>query len=259
MEKVEFITKSTYAYERLKQEIMDGVLRQGEKLVVNAISQRYQVSPMPIREALLRLEQEGLVQSAPHQGAWVHTCNYEQFFELIQVSIALESCACRLAAALITGETLKELKQLAEGMEEDVARMDIPSYQEHNHSFHMMIYRSCGNQELYELVQNTHRRTYPYTSIALHTSGRLSMSLQEHLNWLDALARRDGDTCVRLCRQQRLESYSLFLGFLEDCLKDPEDAKNNYYLYGYSDTFAGMTTQEIAGSIAGYRSRMALL
>lgn len=47
MEKVEFVTKTTYAYERLKREIMDGTLGQGEKLVVNAISQRYQVSPMP--------------------------------------------------------------------------------------------------------------------------------------------------------------------------------------------------------------------
>ncbi|MFR8331847.1 MAG: GntR family transcriptional regulator [Oscillospiraceae bacterium] len=65
MEKVEFVTKTTYAYERLKREIMDGTLGQGEKLVVNAISQRYQVSPMPIREALLKLEQEGLVNPHP--------------------------------------------------------------------------------------------------------------------------------------------------------------------------------------------------
>ncbi len=64
---------------------------QGEKLVVNAISQRYQVSPMPIREALAQLEQEGLVQSAPHRGAWVHKCDYDQFYELIQVSIVLHT------------------------------------------------------------------------------------------------------------------------------------------------------------------------
>ena len=259
MEKVEFMTKSTYAYERLKQEILDGDFGQGEKLVVNAISQKYQVSPMPIREALLKLEQEGLVQSAPHRGAWVHTCNYEQFFELIQVSVALESCACRLTAALITEEAMDELKQLVAQMEEDVKNKDIFAYQEHNHSFHFKIYHACGNRELCEMIKNTHWRTYPYTSIALHSSGRLSMSLQEHLAWLDALARRDGETCVRLCRQQRLESYSLFLDFLMDCLKNPEDARSRYYLHGYTDTFDGMSTEEIERSIAGYRSRMALL
>ena len=259
MEKVEFVTKTTYAYERLKREIMDGTLGQGEKLVVNAISQRYQVSPMPIREALLKLEQEGLVQSAPHRGAWVHKCNYDQFYELIQVSIALETCACRLAASLISGETLEQLRGLMRGMESAVRSKDISTYQILNDEFHMGIYRACGNRELFELIRNTHRRTYPYTSIALHSIGRMSMSIQEHRDWLDALTRRDGAACADLCRRQRLESYFLFLDFLTDCLADPEDAQNNYYRYGYSDTFFGMSQEEIRHSIEQYRAKMEML
>ena len=256
MEKVEFVTKTTYAYERLKGEIMDGTLRQGEKLVVNAISQRYQVSPMPIREALLKLEQEGLVQSAPHRGAWVHKCDYGQFYELIQVSIALETCACRLAAALITGEMLEQLRGLMRGMESAVRSKDVSTYQVLNDEFHMGIYRACGNRELFELIRSTHRRTYPYTSIALHSIGRMTHSIQEHRDWMDALARRDGEACASRCRQQRLESYYLFLDFLTGCLDDPDAPQSHYYLYGYSDTFSGLSPEEIRHIIQQYRSKM---
>ncbi|MCC8017533.1 MAG: GntR family transcriptional regulator, partial [Lachnospiraceae bacterium] len=254
MENIAFITKSAYTYERLKREIMDGTRSPGEKLIVNSISQQYNVSPMPVREALLRLEQEGLVQSAPHRGAWVNKCNYDQFYELIQVSIALESFACRLAALSISKEALSALSKLIEEMESAVRGNDITAYQTLNDRFHMDIYRASGNNELFDLINVTHRRTTAYTSIALHTSGRLPISIQEHKDWLEALGRRDSDTCVALCHQQRMESYFLFLDFLESCLENAKDPQNNYYLYGYSDSFTGMSLDEIRQTIHRYRS-----
>lgn len=128
IEKFEFVTKATYAYEQLKKEIMDGTLEPGEKLVVNSISKRYHMSAMPVREALLRLEQDGLVQSSPHRGACVHRCDYNQFYELVQVSVALETMACRLAAALIDSTSMEQLEGLLRGMESASQNGDISTY-----------------------------------------------------------------------------------------------------------------------------------
>ena len=180
IERFEFITKATYAYEHLKQEIIDGALAPGEKLVVNSISKRYHMSAMPVREALLRLEQDGLVQSSPHRGACVHRCDYNQFYALIQVSVALETMACRLAAVLIDDGAMAQLEGFLRGMESAAQCGDISTYLVLNEEFHMGIYRASGNKELFELIHTTHRRTYPYTSIALHTRGRVAHSMEEH-------------------------------------------------------------------------------
>lgn len=259
MEKVEFFTKTAYTYERLKQEIMDGTLRQGEKLVVNTISQRYCVSPMPVREALLKLEQEGLVHSSPHRGAWVHKCDYDQFYELMQVSLALETCACRLAAVNRQEETLEQLRGLIRGMESAARSEDISTYQVLNDEFHMGIYRAGNNRELYELIQATQRRTYPYTSIALHASGRMPLSVQEHGDMLLALERKDSTGLATLGREHRLGSYFRFLDFLTACLEDPLSPQNHYYLYGYSDTFAGLSPEEIRTRIQRYRDDIKIM
>lgn len=256
IERFEFITKATYAYEHLKQEIIDGALAPGEKLVVNSISKRYHMSAMPVREALLRLEQDGLVQSSPHRGACVHRCDYNQFYELIQVSVALETMACRLAAVLIDDGAMAQLEGFLRGMESAAQCGDISTYLVLNEEFHMGIYRASGNKELFELIHTTHRRTYPYTSIALHTRGRVAHSMEEHRDWLEALRRRDQEKCAAMCRAQRLESYHLFLDFLEECLSHPEDAQSRYYLYSYSDAFSGMDTEAIRASIQAYREKM---
>ena len=259
IEKFEFVTKATYAYEQLKKEIMDGTLEPGEKLVVNSISKRYHMSAMRVREAQLRLEQDGLVQSSPHRGACVHRCDYNQFYELVQVSVALETMACRLAAALIDSTSMEQLEGLLRGMESASQNGDISTYLILNDEFHMGIYRACGNSELFHLIRATHRRTYPYTSIALHTQGRAAHSVEEHRDWLEALRQRDREKCAAICRAQRLESYHLFLDFLEDCLSRPEDAQSKYYLYSYSDAFSGMDTEEIRASIQAYRDKMMVL
>lgn len=256
IETFEFMTKASYAYEQLKKEIMDGTLEPGEKLVVNSISKRYHMSSMPVREALLRLEQDGLVQSSPHRGACVHRCDYNQFYELIQVSVALESMACRLAAVLIDDTAMEQLEGLLRGMESAAQSGDISTYLILNDEFHMGIYRACGNKELFSMIRATHRRTYPYTSIALHTQGRAAHSVEEHRDWMEALRQRNQEKCAAMCRAQRLESYHLFLDFLENCLDHPEDAQSKYYLYSYSDAFAGMDPEAIHTSIQTYREKM---
>ena len=247
------ITKNEYAYQRLKEEIMAGEYAAGEKLVVNAISQRYNVSPMPVREAIRRLEDEGFVQSSPYCGARVHTWDYDEFNELMQLSTVLESTASRLAVRNISAAGLERLRDIVRQMEEAVRHRKLPRYNQLNFDFHFTLYKESGNKQLYALISELHNRTYPYTSVSFHTEGRLQVSLSQHQQWLEAILAGDSQACAAFCRQQRIESYQNFLDFLERCLVRLDAPEAHYYIYGFASTFATLTIDEIRKKIRQYR------
>ena len=87
---MEFQTKSDLAYERIRQAILDGSIPIGAKLTVTNLVDQYGMSPMPIREALTKLAQDGLVQSTPHHGARVAEFNYYDHLESSLIRSALE-------------------------------------------------------------------------------------------------------------------------------------------------------------------------
>lgn len=251
------ITKTEYAYQRLKEEIMSGSYAAGEKLVADAISRRYQISSMPVREAIKRLEQEGFVQTTPYRGARVHTWDYDEFNELMQISIALESTASRLAVRNIGAEGLNKLRELSKKMESCVRSSNLQQYNELNFDFHFTIYEGSGNRELYALISQLHSRTYPYTSISFHTEGRLPVSLCQHQQWVEAIEAGDGEVCAKLCCQQRMESYRNFLDYLEQCLAHLEVPEAHYYIYGFASTFSTLSVGEIQKKIGQYRKSLA--
>lgn len=253
------ITKTEYAYQRLKEEIMSGSYAVGEKLVADAISRRYGISSMPVREAIKRLEQEGFVQTTPYRGARVHTWDYDEFNELMQISTALESTASRLSVRNISRESLDRLREIVQRMESAVRSSHLQQYNELNFEFHFTIYEGSGNRELYALISQLHSRTYPYTSISFHTEGRLPVSLRQHQQWVEAISAGDGAASARLCYQQRMESYRNFLDYLEKCLARLDVPEAHYYIYGFASTFSKLTVEQIQKKIAQYRKSLAYI
>ena len=247
------ITKNEYAYQRLKEEIMSGKYSAGEKLVVDTISHRYNISSMPVREAIKRLEDEGFVQTTPYRGARVHTWDYDEFNELMQISTVLESTASRLAVRNISKSGLDRLRDIVKQMEEAVRFRNLSRYNQLNFDFHFTLYEESGNKELYALISEFHDRTYPYTSISFHTEGRLPVSLQQHQQWLEAIATGNSAGSAALCRQQRVESYQNFLDYLERCLTHLDIPEAHYYIYGFASTFASLSSEEIKKKIQQYR------
>lgn len=255
MSDVKFVTKTEYTYNRLKNEIITGVYVPGDKLGLDKISKTYGVSVIPVREALARLENEGLVQSASHRGAWVHECDYAQFCDLVQISVTLEMAASKLAAKNARERDKKRLLNIVKKMEEAVDAEDYYAYGILNEEFHFLIYAMGGNLELHDLIRSVHERTSPYSSIAINKGERLAESLDEHKKWTAAIIEKDAETSAAYCRHQRLRSFFTFLEFLEFCLENPSP-ENDYYLYGFTNAFRNMTEDEIRARISGYRRRM---
>ena len=253
------ITKNEYAYQRLKEEIMAGKYAAGEKLVVDAISRRYNISSMPVREAIKRLEEEGFVQTVPYRGARVHTWDYDEFNELMQISTALESTASRLAVRNITREGLARLREIVREMEDAARLRNYSQYNQLNFDFHFTLYEGGGNRELYALISELHDRTYPYTSVSFHPEGRLPVSLRQHQEWVEAIAAGDSAASAAMCRKQRADSYKNFLDYLEQCLTHLDVPEAHYYIYGFASTFSKLSIEQIQKKINQYRKSLAYI
>lgn len=254
MDRPIFIKKNTYSYEKLKEEIITGVYSPGDKLSVNTLSKKYYVSTMPIRDALAKLELEGFIRSAPNKGAWVQKWDYKKFYELTQVALALESMASRLAAHFVTKDDLSVLWDLIRQMDDVVKNDDVSAYQSINDRFHFSIFSFSGNEELSSLAQATQSQIYPYTAVAIRSEWRLYSSMKQHHALFSALKNKNAEAAATISKQHRLETYDLFLNFLENCLKNKDDARMRYYLYGFSDTFKKMSDNEIRSYLRKSRS-----
>ena len=82
---MDYMTKNEYIYEKLKDEIVDGKLASGERIIIREVSKKFGVSGVPIREALNRLQQDGLVEIIPHVGAKVVEFDLKKFKEIMDV------------------------------------------------------------------------------------------------------------------------------------------------------------------------------
>jgi DNA-binding GntR family transcriptional regulator len=111
---VRFRTKQAYVHSWLRDAILDGTLRPGERVVIDDVARRLEVSAIPVREALQLLQSEGLVAIAPHVGATVAGVSADEVREVFAIMEALETVAGRAAAARMTPDDAAELETWAE-------------------------------------------------------------------------------------------------------------------------------------------------
>ncbi|MGD9100781.1 MAG: GntR family transcriptional regulator, partial [Anaerolineae bacterium] len=123
--------------ETLRDEIIRGDFVPGQYLRLEEIATRFDVSTMPVREALRDLEAEGLVTIFPHRGATVTQLSADELQDIYDIRVALEEMATRLAVPLVTEATLTELTTLVERMENHVG--DVATLVKLNHQFHLTL------------------------------------------------------------------------------------------------------------------------
>lgn len=139
MESISRTVKAALA-ERIRDEIIEGRLPPGKKLRLEELADHFEVSTMPVREALLELEAEGLVTIAPRRGAVVTRLGAEDLEDIYDIRTNLEEMAIRLSVPRMTEETLADLAQYVQEMETNFT--DGVSYTKLNHQFHLTIYKA---------------------------------------------------------------------------------------------------------------------
>lgn len=204
------ITKAEAIYQRLKSEIISGRRLPGQRLVTTQISREYDVSETPVREALRRLEAEGLVRVQPHAGARVDQPDFDKMNELALIRIELECLATRLAVSCATPSLCDKLDVLLSRMEDALGNGDGLAYGDLNRRFHETIYRATGYEELVALIDNLWGRTEHKDSIFALTPEAMARSHQQHIEIVAALRRKDAATAERVAREQKEAAVALY-------------------------------------------------
>jgi len=175
----------------LEDEILSGELTKGESLTEIALSKRLGVSRTPIRGALHRLAEDGLVEISPNKGAVVLGIDKEDLIDIYKVRNRLEGLASASAAINISDEELSELRESVELSEFYISRGDTEKVKELDTAFHQLIYRASGNHQLENILTELHRKIKTYRKLSLSVSGRVAHSISEHREILKAIEERD--------------------------------------------------------------------
>jgi DNA-binding GntR family transcriptional regulator len=177
----------------VKRRIVANELLSGTKLAEDGLAKELGVSRTPVREALNRLTQDGLVTVSPGRGAFVATFSVDDMVQLLEIREALEGMAARLASGRMTKKTLTKLRELLEaGMLERESSGDT-GYLTADREFHEAIALACGNRHLSRLMRSLRDRIQMLRYRSVTLPGRARKSFHEHLQIIDALSRRDPD------------------------------------------------------------------
>ena len=194
-------------YEALKETIAGMNIYEGmgePRLDERQLSEDLGVSRTPVREAIARLEQEGLVRIVPRRGVFVARKTKPEILEMITVWAALESMAARLITAKATDEEIASLRTLFATMEDDIARADIDEYSGMNIRFHQAIIRLSKSRLLETMTETLFIHMRSIRARTIGENDRVQRSIIDHMNIIKALEDRNADLAERLSREHTL-------------------------------------------------------
>ena len=195
-----YVPLRVQVYSALRDAIAGGRLKPGERIVEDRICSELGVSRSPLREALRRLEGEGLVSILPRRGAVVTELTTREGFDLFAVREVLEGLAARLAARQITPEELADLEEICAAMQKCIGAKDMAAVVELNAQFHDVIARASRNRWIREFVGSLRAQTRSIYRSSIDAPGRPTESLAEHRAILETLSKADALSAESLAR-----------------------------------------------------------
>lgn len=195
-------TKLELVQNILRENILDGTLKPGTRLVIRQLAQELGVSQIPIREAIRSLEAQGLVTMVPHSGAHVSTLNVDEIHEIMELRSVLEGYGTRTVIP-IKAEVVLKLKECMEAMRVCVSSGNVSEFGKLNRNFHNIIYDQITNKKLYKLINETLHASERTRAVFKLSINRAKESLKEHEAILEALLAGDSDNAEDLVRAHR--------------------------------------------------------
>ena len=185
-------------YLTLEDEILSGKLKRGELLTETALSARLGVSRTPLRGALHRLGEEGLVDISPNRGAVVVGIGQEELVDIYKIRMRLEGLASAEAAKKITADDIKRLRDIIDLADFYIGKKDAEHLKELDSEFHDIIYKASGSRTLSKTLSDLHRNIQFYRKRSLAVVDRIETSVAEHKLILAAIERGDAEEADRL-------------------------------------------------------------
>ena len=194
---IEHKTRTQLVVEAIREKILHGDIKAGEPLRQAALAEELNVSRIPVREALLQLEAEGLVNFEPHKGATATEISATQVDEVFELRALLESELLKYSAPNLTEEDLAEASSLIEMMEK--ANDHDASLGEMNYRFHNILYSRANRPHTFELADILIKNSLRFVRMHLTLAGGDERSQDEHLMLL------------KLCQEKNIEQACDYL------------------------------------------------
>ena len=221
----EFLPLREEVFNTLRSAILTGQFRPGDRLMEVPLANQLGVSRTPVREAIHKLEQEGLVTIVPRRGAEVAKITEKSLQDVLEVRRALDVLSVELACERITQEELESLKKACQLFEKATHSGNTTAIAKADVAFHDIIVQSTGNQRLQQLVNNLAEQMYRYRFVYLRDDSQHVKLVEEHQEILDSILHRDKEKASEaarrhidnqensIIRQIRLENQSIAGGF----------------------------------------------
>jgi len=186
--------------DNLREMIMSGELKEGDKIKEDELCAVMDISKTPLREALRVLSTEGLIKLIPNRGAFVSTPTFEEIKEMFDVMSVLEGACARAAAEKMSDRDFASLKKLHNKLEENFSRRDQKEYIRINNQYHSFVQDLAGNRTLNQIVNGLRQKILLYRFQSLNLPERFDQSIVEHRDLLEAFRKRNPQKAETLMR-----------------------------------------------------------
>lgn len=196
---IAYQTKAELAYEVLLEGITKGIYKPGEKLIIRQLSKELDVSEIPIREAIKRLESEGYVIHDVNKSVTVCTISTDELTNFFQIRGVLEGYASRMSIDCLEEKDVDEIQKINEEMKTAYRENRTDLFSALNEQFHMRIYQKNPNSELIKLIENLWKKWSITKQVFTTSPERIGHSIKEH------------DEIIRLIRAKKYDDLENFV------------------------------------------------
>lgn len=200
-------TRTQVVVEVLREKILSGDIAAGEPLRQSALADELNVSRIPVREALLQLEAEGLVKFEPHKGATATELSVEQVTELFELRALIETDLLAKAIPNLRDEHLLQAEKVLDELESAFKQEDaVASWSELNTQFHTCLYQAAERPHTLEVVHGLNTNCDRYIRLQLLLAGGIPRAEQDHRDLLTYCRNKDTDKAIELLRAHILHA-----------------------------------------------------
>lgn len=187
----EYLPLRDVVFNTLRHAILKGELEPGERLMEIALAQKLGVSRTPIREAIRKLELEGLVVMVPRKGAEVADITEKDLRDVLEVRTALEELSIELAMKNMNDDDYKQLTEANKLFAKDSEGDDLIKITEADVAFHELMYMATGNKRLIQMINNLREQMYRYRLEYIKDKSTHARLVDEHNRIIDAMVKND--------------------------------------------------------------------
>ncbi|MCT4585290.1 MAG: GntR family transcriptional regulator [Peptostreptococcaceae bacterium] len=185
-------------FEHLRQSILTGKLEPSQRLMEVQLAEELGVSRTPVREAIRKLELEGLVVMIPRKGAYVADVSLKDIIEVLEIRSALEGLAASLCASRMDEESLNKLKKISDEFEEALKFDNVELMVEKDIAFHDLIFKSTSNDKLIQMNNSLREQVYRFRVMYISDFDKSNSLINEHKSIVKALMKKDSKGAMEL-------------------------------------------------------------